>query len=195
MSRKNLTSKIKLTVINNQVIIDYSNVNMQANIQDEDYSAAQRVRKFLLETSCRWNNTETPQVKKMAYEPWSGVTEYGNAREFRRLITCCECKAMFYGVEITAEFEELLAATEKRCQELRQAEIDKEKAKERKAEWESKCQYGCGKCKNLCYNVDLPFCKCTGKTLEERNEPIYNRGVLQLFKLVPFPSEGCPYSA
>lgn len=190
-----MSSKIKLTVKGNQVIIDFTSVNMQANIQDEDYSAAQRVRKFLRETACEWQNTETPQVKKMAYQPYVWATEYGNAREFKRLITSCECKAMFYSLEITTEFEELLAATEKRCQELRQAEIDKENALARKAEWESKCKYGCGKCKNLCYKVDLPVCKCTGKTLEERNEPVYNRGVLQLFNLVPYPSEGCPFSA
>ena len=72
-----------------------------------------------------------------------------------------------------------------------QAAKDKIKRRE---QWELKCKHGCGRCPNLCYYVDDPICKATGKSLETKNEPCYNvdDGIYYMFNFVPYPSEDCP---
>lgn len=90
----------------------------------------------------------------------------------------------------------------KRCKELekivhegfekRRKIEETEKAKQH---WNYLCKNGCGRCTNLRYDIDMPWCKATHDKLKEENKPDYDdNGVYRLFSnLVPFPSDNCPF--
>lgn len=183
-----------LTIINNEVIFDFSEINTSTLITNPDYHKASQAREFLRNTSCTWEPTESPQIFRMVYEPIDWATPYGSAKKLKFLLSNCEVNATYLNaIEITPEFELYLIETEKRCQELLEIEIAKEKEIERQAKWENLCKYGCGNCKNLCYTIDIPVCKKTGEVLREINSPIYSGNVLNLFNLIPIPSNNCDY--
>lgn len=60
--------------------------------------------------------------------------------------------------------------------------------------WERLCANGCGECRYLIYDMDLPICKKTWTNLEEKNIQKYIGGVLRLFNFEPFPSKECPFN-
>lgn len=183
---------MKLYVQHGQVFFDYTDledVNAGLDRKAIDY------RRFMRETDYCLSATETPNVASLAYTPWTGATEYGNACELRRLLGLLEVRAKCNNIEVDNSFTALYNATVNRCAELRAIEVEKEQKQQEQAKWQSLCKYGCGNCENLKYACDLPICKCTGKPLEEKNKPEYKFGALQLFNLVPFPSGDCPFSS
>ena len=186
---------MKLTVIDKEVIFDYSDINTSSLINSPDYLKKAQAREFLLRTACDWEPTMKSQVVRMLHSDMDWATPYGNAKQLKFLLNNCEVNAMYLkAIEIAPEFEAYLIETEKRCKALLEIEIVKEKARERQAKWESICKYGCGNCKNLCYYIDQPICNKTGKELKEMSSPVYSGKTLILFNLVPIPAQDCPFA-
>ncbi len=186
---------MKLYVRNGEVYFDYSEISMSTRVDSPDYLKALQADRFIRETVCGWDYTETEQVIKMSFTPYEWTTEYDNARRFESLLKDCFYKAKAYSlIEIAQEVEELLVQTAKHCRELYEAEVEKEQAAKRKAEWERKCTYGCGSCEQKIRIGDDKACVATGDILPEKNVPKSYGKTAYLFNNEAFPTENCPYN-
>lgn len=180
---------MKLYIENGEVIFDFSDVK---DAEDEKDSVR---KKFLRDTSCNWIYTNKWNVMRMDYEPQSWVTEYGNERQLEHFLSSCiyEAKNLGY-IEVSPTVEKLLQKTAVRCKELYDAELAKEKERERHAEWELLCKSGCSGCKNLCRCGDDYFCVSSKEMLPKKNVPGVSRGRYVLFDYKPFPTDSCPFN-
>lgn len=99
-----------------------------------------------------------------------------------------------YGVEAEESVEVYNSELQALAREIeaRERALKEEQALQEK--WLRLCKNGCGRCRNLAYDVDLPICKRTGEILKEKNAERYVGGVLHLFNPEPFPSEDCPFN-
>lgn len=182
---------MKLYTENKELYFDYSEVNMSAPLD----RAESQCRHYLMETNCEWLETNKPQIVKMEFTPSEWRTEYGNARHYESLLKDCFYKAKAFPlIEITPEVEELLIKTAKRSQELYEAEVKKEQEFKRKAEWERKCENGCGSCPNKKRCGDDYFCAVSGDILPEKSTPQSYGKIVYLFNNEAFPTENCTYN-
>ena len=113
-----------------------------------------------------------------------------NAQRLKKILS----NARNYGIEIDVAvhaFNDELQSAWEGIKAKREALMLEEQLRE---DWARLCRNGCGKCKNLTYDIDLPICKKTGEILEEKNVQKYMGGVLHLFNLEPFPSDTCPFN-
>lgn len=179
---------MKLYAENGQVYFDYTDIDTKAETQ-KTYG----YRRFMRETNC-WNETETPQIVRMAYNPYGWGTPYGKACELKSLLGFCKVQAQCNDVEIDSSFTELCEATEKRCNELRAIEEEKEEQLKAEAKWQNLCKYGCDRCEHKRRSGDDYFCNASGDMLPEKNVPGPSGKVFQLFNYTAFPSENCPYN-
>lgn len=99
-----------------------------------------------------------------------------------------------YGVEADEAVEAFNRGLQSKAAEIKARRLAGQEHAKQCERWERLCKSGCGKCRNLAYDIDLPICKQTGLILEEKNVGKYIGGVLHLFNLEPFPSEECPFN-
>lgn len=130
----------------------------------------------------RWENQEE------WYEP-DGAMEC-NAETLKYILIY----AKVYGIEVDVTVEEFNTVLQVKSSEIKARERAEEEYQKAQEIWQNKCCNGCGKCKELAYNIDLPICKQTGEILKEKNVQKHIGGVLRLFNFEPFPSENCPFN-
>lgn len=186
---------MKLYVKDSEVYFDYSEISMSTRVDSPDYLKAVQASRFMRETNCGWDYTETEQVIKMSFTPYEWATEYGNTRQFESLLKDCFYKAKTCSlIEITLEVEKLLVRTAKRCRDLYEAEVEKEQALKRKAEWERKCENGCGSCEHKMRIGDDYFCGAIDELLHEKNISANYGKMHYPFIIEAFPTDSCPYN-
>lgn len=114
---------MKLYIENGELMFDYSDVDVNANLDKK----TSRYRQFLRDTPCSWQSAGA-QVKRMAYEPYGAeVTEYGEARHYEHVLSSCYYLAKRTEfIEVFKDVEELIAKTVLRCKQLYEAEVAKE---------------------------------------------------------------------
>lgn len=179
---------MKLYAESGTVYFDYTDVDLNAQEKKTyDY------RRFMRETSC-WNDTDTPQLSSLAWQPWSLASAYSNARDLSWLLCILDGQALCNGVEVDKSFKALRNAIEKQCEELHAIEVAKEEVRKAEAKWQSLCKYGCDRCENKRRCGDDYFCKASGDMLPEMNVPGPCGTVFQLFNYRAFPTENCPFN-
>ena len=182
--------EMKLYIENGEVLFDFSDVDTKAKL-DVKVSA---YKKFLRDTSYKWDFTKKWNVMRMVYEPYSFDTKYSNERHFESEVRNCVyvAKTLDY-IEVSPTVEELLQKTAVRCKELYEAELAKEKERERQTKWESLCKNGCQYCNSLRRCGDDYICTQSKNLLPEKTVTEILYGQYRLFNK-PFPTDNCPYN-
>ena len=182
---------MKLYLENGELMFDYSDVDVNANMD----KMASRYRQFLRESPCEWEPAGQ-SLMRWKYEPYGAwASEYGEAKHYEHILSGCYYLAKrLEFVEVSKEVEELMQKTAVRCKELYEAEVAKEQERERTAKWDELCKNGCTGCKNLCRCNDDYFCTASGDLLPEENKPGIVRGEHHLFNYVAFPTENCAFN-
>lgn len=182
---------MKIYADNGEVFFDFTDVDTKAPMDLKTMS----YRKFLTETSCRWQYTKKWNVMRMEYEPYTWATQYGNEKRFESLVKSCLYTAKrLDSIEVSPTVEELLERTAKRCKTFYDAEVAKEKEREREEKWEGLCKNGCGRCEKLRRDGDDFICADNNEMLPEKNVPGYVGKAYRLFDYRAFPTDNCPYN-
>lgn len=144
----------------------------------------------------RYSPFEKP---KLMYEACIAPVDYDykndvvQAEYNKRILAYILSYADEYKIEVDESVRERQREINTIVKELHELENQMKERNEAQRHWKYMQQHGCGKCKYLCYDLDIPYCKATKKQLEERNLPNYDEhGVYQLYKYFkPIPSDDC----
>lgn len=130
----------------------------------------------------RWENPEE------WYEP-DGAIEF-NALRLKNILI----NANMHGIEVDSEVHAFYSELQAKVAAIKARERAEEENRKAQEKWQYLCRDGCGGCKQLTYDIDLPICKETGEILKDKPVPKDIGGVRYLFNMEAFPSEDCPFN-
>lgn len=182
---------MKLTIINEALMFDYSAIDIKAKDQ-KTYS----FRAFCAETAGIWQKAERKLLKAQfdVNQYKNNPTAYDIAHDKLMFYTTVYTRArQTEEIEISDNVKQYIDRLGEECRALKEAEIAEKREREAQKRWESLCENGCGRCSNkVRWNDDFK-CKASGDYLPEKNIPKYMYGIYMLFNYEAFPTENCPY--